>query len=255
MMSRLVAEVADYIYVMNKGQFVAQGSVEEIFLQPDMLRSVRLDVPVLPKLIRSSRTKGMPVPMAYTYEDAEAGARSTPTRGTNGTGSAMTMIEELFYIEKSAYRDSFIHRLDARVKILGAFALIIAMVAVPYSPLVFTVGHYFSCFFAMLWGALPACPGRLLQNASAWSCRSGSSSSSSRSSSPTGITPSSMSSPTCRSASISTRSPLSLPLILLVKFIVCVSAIILLSSTTKLQDMLEGAGRMGFPPSLPSRSA
>ena len=36
--------------------------------------------------------------------------------------------------------------------------------------------------------------------------------------------------------------------ILLVKFIVCVSAIILLSSTTKLQDMLEGAGRMGLPP-------
>jgi cobalt/nickel transport system ATP-binding protein len=43
----MVAEVADYVYVMNKGQFVAEGSVEEIFLQPDMLRSVRLDVPVL----------------------------------------------------------------------------------------------------------------------------------------------------------------------------------------------------------------
>jgi cobalt/nickel transport system permease protein len=37
-------------------------------------------------------------------------------------------------------------------------------------------------------------------------------------------------------------------IILLVKFIVCVSAIILLSSTTKLHDMLEGAGRMGLPP-------
>ncbi len=29
----LVAEVADYIYVMNKGRFVAEGSVEEIFMQ------------------------------------------------------------------------------------------------------------------------------------------------------------------------------------------------------------------------------
>ncbi len=67
----LVAEVADYVYVMNKGRFVAQGSVEEIFLQPDLLRSVRLDVPVLPKLIRSLQEKGIPVPMAYTYEDAE----------------------------------------------------------------------------------------------------------------------------------------------------------------------------------------
>lgn len=68
----LVAEVADYVYVMNKGRFVAQGKVEEIFLQPDMLRSVRLDVPVLPKLIRSLQEKGIPIPMAYTYEDAEA---------------------------------------------------------------------------------------------------------------------------------------------------------------------------------------
>ena len=67
----LVAEVADYVYVMNKGRFVAQGSIEEIFLQPDLLRSVRLDVPVLPKLIRSLQEKGIPVPMAYTYEDAE----------------------------------------------------------------------------------------------------------------------------------------------------------------------------------------
>ena len=67
----MVAEVADYVYVMNKGRFVAEGSVEEIFLQPDMLRSVRLDVPVLPKLIRSLNSHGVPVPMAYTYEDVE----------------------------------------------------------------------------------------------------------------------------------------------------------------------------------------
>ena len=67
----LVAEVADYVYVMNKGRFVAEGTVEEIFLQPDLLRSVRLDVPVLPKLLASLQKKGIPVPMAYTYEDAE----------------------------------------------------------------------------------------------------------------------------------------------------------------------------------------
>ena len=46
------------------------------------------------------------------------------------------MMEELFYIEKSAYRDSLIHTLDARVKIIGMFAVIIAMVAIPYSPAV-----------------------------------------------------------------------------------------------------------------------
>lgn len=67
----LVAEVSDYIYVMNKGQFVAEGSVEQIFMQPDMLKSYRLDVPVLPKLLSSLRQNDIPVSMAYTYEDAE----------------------------------------------------------------------------------------------------------------------------------------------------------------------------------------
>jgi cobalt/nickel transport system ATP-binding protein len=67
----LVAEVADYIYVMNKGRFVAEGTVEQIFMQPDMLKSMRLDVPVLPKLLRSLQKNGVPVTMAYTYENAE----------------------------------------------------------------------------------------------------------------------------------------------------------------------------------------
>jgi len=67
----LVAEVSDYIYVMNKGRFVAEGSVEEIFMQPDMLKSMRLDVPVLPKLLRSLQKNDIPVSMAYTFEDAE----------------------------------------------------------------------------------------------------------------------------------------------------------------------------------------
>ena len=67
----LVAEVADYIYVMNRGRFVAEGSVEQIFMQPEMLKSMRLDVPVLPKLLRSLQKKDIPVTMAYTYEEAE----------------------------------------------------------------------------------------------------------------------------------------------------------------------------------------
>lgn len=67
----LVAEVSDYIYVMNKGRFVAEGNVEQIFMQPEMLRSMRLDVPVLPKLLRSLQKNDIPVSMAYTYEEAE----------------------------------------------------------------------------------------------------------------------------------------------------------------------------------------
>jgi cobalt/nickel transport system ATP-binding protein len=67
----LIPEVADYIYVMNKGRIVAQGTVAEIFVQTDLLKSVRLDVPQYPKLIRSLQEKGVPVSMAFTFEEAE----------------------------------------------------------------------------------------------------------------------------------------------------------------------------------------
>ena len=157
------------------------------------------------------------------------------------------MIEELFYIEKSAYRDSFIHQLDARVKILGMFAVIIAMVAVPYSPLVLTVGIIFFIYLLTLW-ALCSLPWliyakRLLM-----------------------VLPFGLFIILFQIFFTNRYYPVfhviaDLPfgthiyaesiefaLILLVKFIVCVSAIILLSSTTKLHDILEGASRMGLPP-------
>ena len=67
----VVPEVADYVYVMHRGRFALEGKVEEIFREPDLLRSMRLDVPVLPKLIGSLQRNGIPVPMAYTYEEAE----------------------------------------------------------------------------------------------------------------------------------------------------------------------------------------
>src|SRR5512136_1833022 len=157
------------------------------------------------------------------------------------------MIEELFYIEKSAYRDSFIHNLDARVKIIGMIALIIAMVAIPYSPMVFTIGAVFFAFLLTLW-ALCSLPWliyakRLLM-----------------------VLPFGLFIILFQIFFTNRYYPVfhviaDLPfgthiyaesiefaLILLVKFIVCVSAIILLSSTTKLHDMLEGAGRMGLPP-------
>ena len=157
------------------------------------------------------------------------------------------MIEELFYIEKAAYRESFIHQLDARVKIIGIFAVIIAMVAIPYSPLVFTVGVLFFAFLAALW-ALAGLPWliyakRLLM-----------------------VLPFGFFIIFFQIFFTNRYYPVfhviaNLPfgihiyaesvefaIILFVKFVVCVTAIILLSSTTKLHDMLEGAGRMGLPP-------
>jgi cobalt/nickel transport system ATP-binding protein len=67
----LVPEIADYVYVMNKGAIVASGTIEEIFVQMEMLQSVRLDVPVLPKLIRSLQQHGVDINMGYTFEEVE----------------------------------------------------------------------------------------------------------------------------------------------------------------------------------------
>jgi cobalt/nickel transport system ATP-binding protein len=71
----VIPEVADYLYVMAKGRFVAQGTVEEVFAQPELLASVRLDVPVLPRLTRSLKEGGIPVRIAYTYAQAEQALR------------------------------------------------------------------------------------------------------------------------------------------------------------------------------------
>ena len=159
------------------------------------------------------------------------------------------MIEELFFIEKQAYHDSYIHRLDARVKIILAFAAIIAIVAVPYSTMVYTVGAIFFCFFAVLWIAsrvsLVVYLKRLVAIVPIW-----------------GII-------ILFQIFFKNRYYtdyhvlLSLPLginiyaesvefacILAVKFLICISFIILLSSTTKLQDMLQGASRLGLPAEL-----
>jgi cobalt/nickel transport system permease protein len=157
------------------------------------------------------------------------------------------MIEELFLIEKQTYRDSFIHRLDARVKIIISFAAIVAMVAVPYSTTVYSVGAIFFVFFMILWALSNISPRvyfwRLVMVL------------------PFGIF--------IIVAQIFFTNPhymvfhpiVNLPFnihiyaesvefasILLVKFLVCISFIILLSSTTRMQHLLEGAGRLGFPP-------
>jgi cobalt/nickel transport system ATP-binding protein len=67
----LVPEVADYLYVMDKGRIVAEGGVSDVFADPELLSSVRLDVPVLPKLIRMLREEGLDIGMAYTLDEAK----------------------------------------------------------------------------------------------------------------------------------------------------------------------------------------
>ena len=67
----IVAEIADCIYVMDRGRIVATGTVEEIFASPDLLARTRLDVPIIPKLIRSLQEDGIAIDMAYTYDGAK----------------------------------------------------------------------------------------------------------------------------------------------------------------------------------------
>ena len=159
------------------------------------------------------------------------------------------MIEELFFIEKQAYHDSFLHRLDARVKIILAFAVIIATVAVPYSTMVYTVGALFFAFFGILWGFSGISPRvygkRLLAIVPIWGIiivfqiffkNKYYSDYTTLLTLPLGIT-------------IYAES-VEFACILAVKFLVCISFIILLSSTTKLQDLLQGASRLGLPAEL-----
>jgi cobalt/nickel transport system permease protein len=156
------------------------------------------------------------------------------------------MIEEIFQIEKHAYKDSYIHRLDARVKIILAFAVIIAIVSVPYSTMVYTVGAIFFGFFLVLWAltklSLRVYLQRCIEIIPLWGIviffqiflkNKYYTDYHAILVLPFGI-------------AIYSES-VEFAFILLVKFIVSISFIILLSSTTKVQDMLEGGTRMGLP--------
>jgi cobalt/nickel transport system permease protein len=156
------------------------------------------------------------------------------------------MIEELFSIEKDAYKDSMIHRLDARVKIVLCFAAIIALVAVPYSPMVFPVGVIFFCFVAALWFCtrLPVSTfaKRILAIAPLWGIII--------------VFQIFLKNRYYTEYHVLYQLPLGICIyaesiefafILFVKFIVCISFIILLSSTTKMPDLLDGARRLGLP--------
>lgn len=156
------------------------------------------------------------------------------------------MIEDLFSIEKFAYQKSPVHAIDARAKIVISFAAIVAIVAMPYTTLVYTVGLVFLVFFALLWAASGLSPvvyaqrlamilpfGIFLIFFQIFFRNRYYESFTTIATLPFGI-------------EIYAES-VEFATILLVKFLVAVSFIILLSSTTKTQDLLEGAGRLGMP--------
>ncbi|HVN65659.1 MAG TPA: cobalt ECF transporter T component CbiQ [Methanomicrobiales archaeon] len=156
------------------------------------------------------------------------------------------MIEDLFFLERQAYRDSILHHLDARVKILVTFAVIIAIVAVPYSSVVFGAAGILFLFFLALWAVSRISPvvylKRLLAIAPLWGViilfqifirNRYYTEYHAIALLPLGV-------------SIYAES-VQFACILAAKFLVSLSFIILLSVTTKPQDLLQGAGRLGLP--------
>ena len=67
----LVPEMADSVYVMEKGEITGYGTPQEIFLQDDLLARAHLELPALPRLIRTLQAQGINVESAYSYKDAE----------------------------------------------------------------------------------------------------------------------------------------------------------------------------------------
>jgi energy-coupling factor transport system ATP-binding protein len=52
------ALLADRVVVLHEGSIIAQGTVEEIFSQPNVLRQARLDVLPSMKLVQALQAKG-----------------------------------------------------------------------------------------------------------------------------------------------------------------------------------------------------
>ncbi len=156
------------------------------------------------------------------------------------------MIDDLYAIEKSAYSDSIIHRLDARVKILVVLAGIVTIVAVPYSVKIYELGAVLFAFLLVLWATSRLSPIVYLRRLALIL--------------PFGIFiilfQIFVKNPYYRDFHPITTLPFGIEIyaesvefasILLVKFIVSISFIILLSSTTKMQDLLDASGRLGLP--------
>ena len=61
----LVVELADIVYVLDKGTVAAVGSVAEIFSQFELLDRLGIDLPSIPLLHKKLQESGVVIPMAY----------------------------------------------------------------------------------------------------------------------------------------------------------------------------------------------
>ena len=156
------------------------------------------------------------------------------------------MIEELFEIERLAYGDSPVHRLDARVKLVVTFAAVIALVAYPvHESVYFLAGVLGALLVALLLvSRVPLRPYLLRVGVIL----------------PFGLSilllqvlfpPVAFASPTMLLTLpfgiVVTAEALGKASMIGVRFVLCIGFVVLLSSTTRLQDLLTGARRLGLP--------
>ena len=66
----LVIELADMVYVLDKGRVAAVGSVAEIFSQFELLDRLGIDLPSIPLLHKKLQERGVPIPMAYRVDES-----------------------------------------------------------------------------------------------------------------------------------------------------------------------------------------
>ena len=66
----LVPAIADTIYVLSQGQFLAKGNVLEIFSQPEILQRANLEAPILVQLFNSLLRRGLRIKQPLNLEDA-----------------------------------------------------------------------------------------------------------------------------------------------------------------------------------------
>ena len=61
LITHYMEEVIDYVYVMDGGKLVMDGTPRQIFTQVEMLKSMRLDVPQVTELAYELKKAGLPI--------------------------------------------------------------------------------------------------------------------------------------------------------------------------------------------------
>jgi cobalt/nickel transport system ATP-binding protein len=68
----IVPDIADVIYVIDKGSILTRGTPEKVFGQVELLREANLQLPLLMELFDRLRRKGYSLELPISLDDAEA---------------------------------------------------------------------------------------------------------------------------------------------------------------------------------------